>query len=474
MKPHKIIECKIYQEYSTQDKPVEVKKFTTIAFDDEDPEIKAEEYLQKRHGWKKGFHYNSIKIEVKEIVNNKQNIEMAKKTIATEATNETGVVLFEQQAGNINLPAIPKVITIGGLEFSEELIKKEVDEIKKLVMTEPKDTDTAPIIAERKKLYDFLKDSKNKFVKTRTAPENFRKEAVKPLNEWSKNLKAQTDAFGVLAKEGEEHCLTQMAILENWEAEQERLEREREEILIKERSQQLTDLGGVKNFESEHWTFPYALHIVVEKEQLASEFGWEETLKEITEYFDQHNKAKEAEEAKNKQIVESLFNARVMVLDMMQYQRSGDTFSKNGYTLSKEDILSLTDAGFQSKIQQHNITQDTQQQTGGFGGGFGGSFSNQKTETSSEPAPTNAFAQFAQTPTVSPSEPIKEEDTYEYYLATTQWTTPYVEKEMQATTIRVAPIENRESILAELSGFGKQIVYNEELGLGLFYVIFKK
>lgn len=466
MTPHKTVTYRLYRQYAGQSKPTEIHKFTTVVFENEDEIQKGIEYLRKRHNWEQGLHYEEIKFEIKEIIKNNN---MAKTVKATEVKEETtAVVVFEKQAESISLPEIPKVMTIGGIEFSEELIKKEVDAVKKIVITEPKDTDTAPIIAERKKVYEELKEKKNKFVKTRTAPEKFRADIVKPINNWSKSLKAQTDAFGSLAKEGEEHCLAQMAVLENWEAEQERLEREATEIRVKERSQQLSDLGATKNFDSGHWVLPYALHVTIEPEKLESEFGWDEVIEEVTKHFNNHQTERKAEAEKNKNILESLFNARVMLLDMMKYERSGDSFSKNGYTLSKEDIQSLTDADFQSKLQEHN----TPKQSGGFGGGFGGSFAKTHKYTGiSQEKPANAFAQFAQTPTDSHAEPIKEEDTYEY-LATTEWTVPFVEKEMPQTIIRVAPVANREEVMQGTEG--KQILYNEELGLGLFYIIFKK
>src|SRR5690606_568377 len=182
---------------------------------------------------------------------NKSETTMAKSTAKTglkDAPKETGLAAFEQQAKGINLPEIPKVMTIGGIEFSEALIKKEVDAAKKIVLKSDDDEET----------YLELVELKKRFVKTRTAPNNFRTKDVMPgINKWIKELKAQTDAYGELAQQGEDHCAKEITRYENWKEAKEREEAERVQKLIDQRTVDLQSVAGVINRDSLHWTFPY-------------------------------------------------------------------------------------------------------------------------------------------------------------------------------------------------------------------------
>lgn len=473
MKEHTNTTFSIFQRNPSTSEIYEVKKVTFVVFHNEEPEVAAEENLMEIYGWSKGLHYDHVKIINQQIVkSNNTDKKMAKKA----ETKAVAVVAEEVVQKGIVLPEIPENLSIGGIEFSKETIQKEVDEAKKLVIGKITKDDTVESLQEKKKIYEELKDKKNRFVKTRTAPENFRKEVVKPINEFAKKLKSVTDGYGEVAKAGEEHCLAQMKVYEDWEAEQQRLEQEAIDKRVKERSQQLTDIKGQINFESGHWTFPYASHIIIEKDQLENEFGWNEVFNEANEAYQSHIKAEEAEKAKNQGMAEALYNARVMLLDMMGgYEKTETGYSKNGHTLTNDEITNTPDAEWKSLIQSHNTPK---QQVSSFGGGFssgtfgGGNFGSTTQEpqaTQSQPV-SHPFAQFENSNQAPVQETIQEPKVSDKPF--TVWDEPFVLKVMANTTILVGPQDSRDLMIDHAKG--RTIVYNENLdNSNLCYIIFK-
>lgn len=471
MKEHSLVTFSIFQRNPTSEEVYAAGNKTFIVFHDEDPIQKAELKLKETYNWSKGFNYDHVRVVNQQIVKSEIKNKMAKKT---ESSKAVAVIAEEVVQKGIVLPEIPENLNIGGIEFSKETIQKEVDEAKKLVIGKITKDDTVESLQEKKKIYEELKDKKNRFVKTRTAPENFRKEVVKPINDFAKKLKVITDGYGEVAKSGEEHCLSQMKVYEDWEAEQQRLEQEAIDKRVKERSQQLTDIKGVINFESGHWTFPYAAHIIIEKDQIEREYGWDELFNEVNESYQSHLKAEEAERAKTQGMAEALYNARVMLLDMMGgYEKTETGYSKNGHTLTNDEITNTPDAEWKALIQSHNTPK---QQVSSFGGGFsggsfGGGFANKTPEVTGtqEPA-SHPFAQFEsanQTPAQEISQDPKVSD-----KPFTVWDEPFVEKVMANTTILVGPQDSRDLMIGHAKG--RTIVYNENLdNSNLCYIIFK-
>lgn len=451
-----------------------IKTYRGIIFENTDKEYIIKNNVHKWFNLRWNINYNRIETTFLRGEGIKHQNQMAKRTIDItpvegEATGTT-LAKFEERAKTLSLPAIPAVMEIGGLQFSTESIQKQVDEVKQIFMTDETDAKT----------YAELKKKKAEFVKTRTQPDKFRQEISKPINAWTKELKERTDSYGNIAKIGETHCTEQMKIYEDWEAEQTRLETEAIEIRVKERSQQLSELQGVKNFDSGHWTFPYAPHLFIEPTALENEFGWDDEYIEVKEAFDAYLVEKEQEEAKAGDIANALVNARLMLLEMMQYTESNGTFLKNGHVLTADTIKTASDSEWKEIIQSHNAPVPT---------------TVKESTPFSTPAPdpgavtvvvqpaTNTgspFAQFIKQPEVVQLTSDNEAKEMSPAVAEvfnpgviTKWSeeTPFVEGELATTIIRVYPDEFKvvsENINKDIIGF------EGVLGNGLNFIIYKK
>lgn len=360
-----------YNPYSPTDKPIKIT--TTIIFEHEEEQAKAKAFLKGVYGWTEGVHYAAVEVKtIKECGTKKgvpvttdvtfpdiysevnsspeyagkilDKIEMAKQT----KPQETGLSVFEEQAKSVNLPDIPKTMVIGGLDFSEELIQKEVDNIKKVVLKSQDDKAT----------YDALKAKKQQFVKTRTAPENFRKDVVKPLADWQKKLKSQTDAYGELAKQGEDHCSAQMKIYEDWEEEQERLKQEATQALVKARTADLQSVEGIINPGSLHWTFKHLPSKLVENSDLEDmdDSEWNGLMAELEKSYNDAQEALRLEREAFEASKNSVFNTRMQMLQLVggYQQQEGGSFLKNGHTLTEQQIRETLDADWMPLVMSHN------------------------------------------------------------------------------------------------------------------------
>lgn len=472
MNYHRIVEVYVYPSHPLGFKTKPTKYVNIIAFADEDLDLKAEKRLKELYGWDKGFHYNYLETKVvsEEGTKSNNNLEMAK----TTAKATTDVAVFEEQAKGLTLPVIPKEMIIGGITFSEESIKKEVDAVKKISIEVPLDTDTKDILDKKKKDYEEMKTKKNAFVKTRTAPETFRTAVMKPINAWGKGLKAQIDAYGALAIQGENHCLAEMKKYEDWETEQANKQRLAEEQRLKDRSQQLSNLQGVRNFESGHWTFPWGPEFIVEESALTAEFGWDDEFAKIQAGFEAYQKEEEARKQQASVVADALVSSRAMLLEMMQYSKQGDNFLKNGHVLTLDKIKTANDAEFKELLNLHNtpvqqastpnpfsspqtvpnLPNDEPQKPQGFGGSFG---------AGSSTSPFAAFGAPANTDTAPAVAPA----------IITEWPegTIFVEYALTNTVLRVYPTENLQE--AQVLPEGKSVGFSGALGLNLHFIIYK-
>lgn len=342
MQYHDILDVTIFQRKpNTEDEIYPTQVVRIIALEGEDHQQKAEQRLKELFNYTKGLNYHSFEIKVIESIGNKlNNKKMAKKTEVT---------VFEQAAEKINLPAIPKVMNIGGLEFSEEAIKKEVDAVKKILIKDPS-------LPESQKVYQELVKKKNEFVKTRTAPEKFRKDISAPINSWIKELKAQTDAYGSLAQEGQAHCEEQIAIFENWEAEQKRLAQEAQERLLQERREKLQASGGFMNVASLSWTFEHSPETLIENHDLADmdDYDFNELLANLEGSYIEYQAKEKAKKEAMRVASQALISARKQILQLMQYTETPNGFEKNGHVVSEPEMESLSDTEWMNLLQSHN------------------------------------------------------------------------------------------------------------------------
>lgn len=501
---HREIAIDIYQDNVVMQNSTKVKTVHTIVFEHEDNDAKAEAVLLKWYGWTKGVHYARFKTRVikeegtkiglqesKEIklteiyqepnsspayLRKKHQEEMAKKQETAEQTEQTGVVVFEETAAKINLPDIPKVMTIGGVEFSEEAIKKEVAEAKKITVEIPLDTDTVEVAKAKKANYETMVKKKNQFVKTRTAPDKFRQSVMKPINDWSKKLKAQTDAYGTLAKEGEEHCIKQIEVFDNWEAEQERLRLEAEQILIDKRTVDLQSVQGLINRESLHWTFEHMPSKIVENKDILAmdDSEWNGLMKELEDSVDAAAKKKAQQEAEFEASKNAVFNARVQMLQLMQYQPEGENFTKNGHMVTPDIIRATAEADWFALIQSHNEPKAAPSNP------FAAPPAQaQQQPATPSPSTNNPFATFAAAfATPQTTESLKEvpvdisaENTQSTVIAlpTVTWDVPFVEKTLGNTTLRIFHRDTQEQAIQNIG----EIKFDGAFENGLMFIIHK-
>lgn len=412
-----------------------------------------------------GVHYDSITHEqITEISTTiKSTTKMAKsKATTTDATENatTGVVLFEDQAKKVNLPAIPKVMTIGGVEFSEAAIKKEVDAVKKIKLEIILPTDTVEVAEAKRKVYEELDEKRKKFVKTRTQPEAFRKETSKPVTDWAKSLKAQTDAYGNLAKEGELHCAEQIESWDNHEAEQKRIEDERIQKLVDSRTADLQSVYGILNRDSLHWTFAHTPSKLVENSFLeeADDSEWNGLMKELegavaAEKEAQAERDKEFEATKN-----ALYNTRIQMLQLLGgYEKSatGD-YTKNGHTLTDEQIRNTPETDWMSLITSHNKVKEVVNPFA-------------RTTDKDEPMQSQPAAA-SNNPFGIPAAPVAEDKLEsKSSVPHTIWDKTFVEQQLGKTYIRMFAIENEQEAM---KGVG-EVVYQGRFDVNLIFVIYK-
>lgn len=456
-----------------------VKQTCTIIIDEfhdgspvRSEEEQAESFIDKIYGWSKGLHYSHL--SVKTI---KEHNKMAK-TTKTEQTTELAV--FEEKAKAITLPEIPKVMNIGGLEFSEAEIEKAVKEVKKIKVDVPKPDDTVKVAEEKRKVYEQLVEKKNQFVKTRTAPDKFRTEITKPINDWTKKLKAQTDSFGNIAKQGQEHCEAEIFIWENWEAEQERIKQEATQKLVNARTVDLQNVAGILNPQSLHWTFEHAPSKIVENMFLesADDSEWNGLMKDLEDSFEADKEKKIKEKADFEAAKNAVFNTRLQMLQLVGGYDNPATgvYTKNGHTLSEDQIRNTPEIEWLPLVMSHNEA-------------LANPFNNvspvsqETASVSNDPITSNPFAQFAKpaevettaeaTGTVaSPfdvssqdavSEPVEES-------VKTLWPVPFVEKELGKTVLRIFPVDNQGLAMEGIH----DVKFDGSWDNGLMFIIYAK
>lgn len=403
-----------------------------------------------------GVHYDSIVHEqITDLqTTTKKERRMTKKT----EKQETGLAVFESEARKIMFPEIPKVMEIGGVTFSADLIRKEVEEVKKLKIEIINPDDTVEVAEAKKKVYEELVEKRKQLVKTRTAPENFRKDVVSPLNKWMKDLKSQTDEYGKIAKEGEDHCAEQIEIWDNYEAEQERLRLEELQKKIDARIADLQSVGGILNRESLHWTFDHNPAKIVENPTLedADDSEWNGLMAELEASLkkqkeEQAKKEEEFAAAKN-----AVYNARLQMIQLLggYEQNLAGGYTKNGHLLTDDQIRNTPDADWMPLLTSHSTPKVVDNP-----------FSQTSENTNAvppyeSPVVANPFAVFEQ-PSTQPEA--------EAYVPHTIWDVPFVEKGLGKTKIRLFPIEN-EAIAKE--GIG-EVVFDGKWDVNLMFVIYK-
>lgn len=394
------------------------------------------------------------------------NIEMAKNEIVS-----TKLIAIEDVEVGV-LPPAPAEFTLGGVKFSVHAIEKAVEAVKKHKITDASSKDA-------KKTYEFLKEKRQEFVKTRTSAATARKKITDPIDAWKKEFKLKVeDEIGQAAKKGEEYCLSQIKVYEDYEAEQKRLEEVAKAKLVTERSKELLELGGQMNPESEHWTFPYAPHLTVEKKEIEVEVGWEGILEKVKDEHTAHQKKLEAERKEKEEALKSVISARSMMLEMLGYTKTDKGFSKDDASISEEELSSLTDADFKALIEANKAPKKAVDP-------FLSAMENSPSETPVQPqseAPSPVESPFAKllkqtgattAPVNAPApEPVKVVETVEvdkYFTGEIK----AVERSLNNTTIRVYPTEYKQQNTDNIPNVASRQVYAGDFGNGLSFIIYK-
>lgn len=454
-----------------------IKEFPTIIMKrDPDPINTAVQKLSELYKWELNVDYDHFIITDKhtgqKLHTKTKTTEMTKKTTPIKDVQRTEELsVFADRAKSINLPAIPDVMLIGGLEYSEKLLRTEVSEVKKITLKNNEDKET----------YNVLLEKRKQLVKTRTAAEAFRKDVVKPLADWQKDLKAKTDLFGSIAIEGQDHCDAQIKIYEDWEAEQERLKQEALDKIINARIADLQSVQGILNPASGHWTFIHMPSKLVEHSFIstADDSEWNGLMKdlELSMQAEQDRiTAEKAESEKNKNLV---YTTRVQMLQLLGYDQNGDNFYKNGHSVTPEIIRDTADVDWPLLINSHNTAK---QNTNPFDTSVTKTTADvQNTESFVKEEPTeqqsntpfNPFAAFispqtGQTNTVA----VETEKTQsEEKSATTLWLAPFVERVLNKTTLRIFPDEGLTEATEGITN--ESVTYSGRWENGINFILFK-
>lgn len=477
---------------------VQKKTYRGVLFGHEDELSRIKENALRWFNLEYGVHWDDYSSVIRHTVGEKQSLnqitakQMAKKTtteVATTAQSE-----FELRSKEIGLPTIPSTMVIGGVTFSEELIKKELDEVKKIKVEAPLPTDTREMIEEKKKVYDLIVKKKGEFVKTRTQPEKFRTEISKPLNAWIKELKSRTDSFGALAKEGEQYCLDQAKIYEDWEAEQERIKADAEAELVKRRTLDLQSVLGIVNPQSLHWTFKHNPMLVEHSEIVSMDDSeWNGVMKELEDSY----KAAEAQAEADRQALiaaqNGVITARTQMLQLMQYAFDGSAlYSKNGHTVNAADISKYSDADWMGLLTSHNTPKEAAPNPFGTGqtsnvapNPFNTPAQAQPVqEQPAQPAFNNPFAQGAQLFGAPIDQPVVEQQeqpavqeeghsvAFGVFVTFTE-EKPFSEFVLNKSTIRIYPIDNEAHALDIPNRDARHMYSGRDEQNGLCYIMFK-
>jgi copper chaperone CopZ len=108
------------------------------------------------------------------------------------------------------LPVIPEVLNINGIEVSNDLLLEQEKIADTLTINGFLDEEG----------YAAMKDFKNKVLKMRTQSEAYRKKIAKPVTDKLSELKGVTDGFGLICKRIEDKLAPKLEAYENYKEEE--------------------------------------------------------------------------------------------------------------------------------------------------------------------------------------------------------------------------------------------------------------
>ena len=230
------------------------------------------------------------------------------------------------------LPAIPDTLTINGVDFNVEQIRKSVAEIEKMKIDGLGD----------KAGYDAAVEKLKATSKLRTTSEAWRKNVMKPVLKFGKDLKYKIDEGGELCEKAEAHLkkiikpiddAVEIARQEK-EAEKDRIAEERQKIII--------SYGGVFNGAGTY-DFPHEPAIFIlanklrelsdedfEKEVVDIKAAWQEEVNRLQKIDEEENAEKNRILELSKTLNQKRTALRLKELRLEGYINQDGLFSKEG------------------------------------------------------------------------------------------------------------------------------------------------
>lgn len=356
------IEIKVYRENKVLKTNDVIKTVHTVLVDGEDPQEKAQSFLNKHYDWEIGLHYDSVKVtevkqiksenkmaKKKEVIEEAQVIEETAKEVSIQEVETADVEELNDTKFEAKLPAIPETFVVNGREHSLAQvadIKKRADELKKKA---------TPESYEDKEIWDNINELRLEAKDQRTKLEGQRKKLVKPILDVLSTLKSKTDEIGDAAKEVEDDLQKLIDDRDNWEAEQERIRQAEIAKRTEKRKEQLREVGGKFDFENSVFSFDHDPATFINSDQLSemTDEEFEEELTAIQTSFEQEQarikKEKEEQEQKASQanaLKEQLVGMREMILQSSGYEKNGYGWSKGNFTITIEQIETLENTEF--------------------------------------------------------------------------------------------------------------------------------
>lgn len=357
------IEIKVFRENKVFNTNDVIKTVHTVLLDGEDPQEKAQSFLNKHYDWVLGLHYDSIKVtEVKQIkpenkMAKKKEITIEEAQVIEETTNE--VTLQEVETAQVEevkdtkfeakLPAIPETFVVNGKEHSLAQvadIKKRADELKKKA---------TPESYENKEIWESINELRLEAKDQRTKLEGQRKKLVKPIQDVLSTLKSKTDEIGNAAKEVEDDLQKLIDDRDNWEAEQERIRKAEIAKRTEKRKEQLRNVGGKFDFENGVFSFEHDPATFINSDQLSEMtdeefeeelFGIQASFKAEQDHIEEQKKQQQEAVAAANAVKEQLVGMREIILGSAGYESSPLGWSKSGLTITMEQIETLDNTEF--------------------------------------------------------------------------------------------------------------------------------
>lgn len=312
------------------------------------------------------------KPKTKEVIEDAQVIsESVNEVKATEI--EVAEVIEEKKEEFKFDIAFPETPAVFNVQYKEGEIKEHsLAEVKKL------ETELNELLVkadeksyENKELWEKIDRVRINAKDQRTKLSAHFKTAMKPVNEFIDKVKGKVKGIEDGAKTVETKAEEAIKKRANWEAEQIRLAEEAKLKLVETRKESLRDLGGKFNIEAGIFTFSYDASIVINNDDMydLSEEDFEKEMEYVRKSYKEEQDRIEKEkkdaikaqedadkaklEAEKKK--EELLELRSMILLSGGYEKDDAGYHKNGYTITEEVLIEMSNAEMIALTKTHDI-----------------------------------------------------------------------------------------------------------------------